>query len=62
MSQLLRFVRNSSASHGHFGEFPAALRARLEAQPGGLAGLVLRRFPCLLLAAWRTEHELEGGR
>ena len=60
MSQLLRFVRNSSASHGHFGEFPAALRARLEAQAGGLAGLVLRRFPGLALAAWRAQQELDA--
>ena len=61
VAQLLRFVRNSSASHGHYGEFPAALRARVEARPGGLSQLVLDRFgPGLVLAAWRTQQELNS--
>ena len=60
VAQLMRLVRNTSDSRGggHYGALPAALRARLEARPGGLARLVLDRFPGLVLAAWRTEAEL----
>ena len=45
---------------GHYGELPKALRARLEARAGGLARLVLDRFPGLVLAVWRTEAELRA--
>ena len=60
VAQLMRLVRNTSDSRGggHYGALPAALRARLEARPGGLARLVLDRFPGLVLTAWRTEAEL----
>ncbi len=55
VSHLLRFVRNTSDARGggHYGELPASVRARLEARPGGIARLVLSRFPTLTLAAWR---------
>ena len=63
VAQLLRLVRNTSDGRGggHYDGLPAPLRARLEARPGGLAGLVLRRFPSLLLAASKFEQEVERG-
>ena len=63
VSHLLRLIRNTSDERGggHYDELPALLRAQLEAMPGGLARLVLRRFPTLVLATWRTGRELGWG-
>ena len=58
MSDVLRLIRNASAEFGHYTEFPAALRTRIEAG-GGLARLVLDRFPELVVAASRMEHHLD---
>ena len=64
---LLRLVRNTSSGAsgggGHYQELPPRLREALEAREGGIAGFVLRRFPGLALAVWRTEQELaaKGG-
>ena len=37
---------------------PPRLRAALEREEGGIAGVVLRRCPGLALAVWRVEQEL----
>ena len=53
---LLRFVRNCSAEHGHFRELPAELRAWVDSPGvGGMASYVLRAFPALCLVAARFE-------
>ena len=61
VAQLLRLVRNTSDGRGggHYEQaLPPSLRARLEAR-GGIAGVVLERFPSLVLAAWKLELELQ---
>ena len=58
VSDVLRLIRNTSAEFGHYAELPAALRTRIEAG-GGLARLVLDRFPGLVVAASRMEQHLD---
>ena len=49
---LLRFIRNSSDLCGHSGEVPAAVRRAFDAC-GGIHRFFLRKFPHLLVQAWR---------
>jgi len=49
---LLRFIRNSSDLCGHSGEVPAAVRRTFDAC-GGIHRFFLRKFPHLLVQAWR---------
>jgi len=61
VAQLLRLVRNTSDGRGggHYDALPPALKERLDGA-GGIARVVLARFPALVLAAWRTLQELKG--